>query len=184
LDLSQGREVKRVAPAAVTTGGQGTEAGHPGDRRIYPSRDERRALQRAPAGSDGSISSCRVGGQRRDGEGNYSPFDADGTLRDGLSVASGGVGECMSGSYIVVNAFRCFEGSSIRDVCYRDDRDPDRPSLLCVESPWARAAVGLQYVDEPDPSFGARLGGPPWALELASGRRCGGRRARQRRSDG
>jgi hypothetical protein len=27
----------------------------------------------------------------------YSPFDADGTLRDGLSVASGGIGGCTSG---------------------------------------------------------------------------------------
>jgi len=103
----------------------------------------------------------------------YSPLDADGTLRDGLSVASGGIGECTSGSYIVVGAFRCFEDdSSIWDVCYLDQRDVDLPSLLCVSSPWARAAVRLQYIDEPDPRFGARPGGPPWALELASGRRC------------
>jgi len=102
----------------------------------------------------------------------YSPFDADGTLRDGLSVNTGGIGDCRSGSFFVVGAYRCFEGSSIHSVCYRDDRDPQLPSLLCVASPWAKAAVRLQYTHEPAGSFGARPGGPPWALELWSGRRC------------
>jgi hypothetical protein len=102
----------------------------------------------------------------------YSPFDADGTLRDGLSVNIGGLGECTTGSFFVVGAFRCFEDNMIHDVCYRDDRDPEVPSLLCVKNPWARTAVRLQYLKEPDPSYGAKPGGRPWALELASGSRC------------
>jgi hypothetical protein len=102
----------------------------------------------------------------------YSPFDADGTLREGLSVTRGGTGECTTGSYIVVGAFRCFAGNRIYGVCYLDDRDPESPSLLCVSSPWARSAVRLTFDEDPDSSYGAKPGGLPWALELSSGTRC------------
>ena len=36
----------------------------------------------------------------------YSPFEADGTLRDGLSVNTGGIADCRSGSFFVVGAYR------------------------------------------------------------------------------
>jgi hypothetical protein len=102
----------------------------------------------------------------------YSPLDADGTLRDGLGVNLGGTAECTSRSFIVVGAYRCFEGNQIRSVCYPDSRDVEGFSVLCVSSPWARAAIRLQLDEEPDDSFAARPGGLPWALELASGVRC------------
>jgi hypothetical protein len=102
----------------------------------------------------------------------YSPFDADGTLRDGLSVTQGGAGECMTGSYIVVGAYRCFAGNRIYSVCYLDEGDPESSSLLCVSSPWARSAVRLTFDESPNGGDSARPGGLPWALELRSGTRC------------
>jgi hypothetical protein len=102
----------------------------------------------------------------------YSPFDADGTLRAGLSVTRGVPGECTTGSYIVVDAYRCFAGNRIYSVCYLDERNPATPSLLCVASPWARSAVRLTFDEDPDGSYGAKPGGLPWALELSSGTRC------------
>ncbi len=102
----------------------------------------------------------------------FSPLDADGTLRDGLSVNRGRTtADCWTGSFVVKDAYRCFEGNLIRDPCWLDDRDPDVPSLLCVQSPWSRAAVRLDLVDElPEPGAGSIQ--TPWALELASGLRC------------
>jgi hypothetical protein len=101
----------------------------------------------------------------------YSPLDPDGTLRDGLSVNQGRTtADCWIGSSVVKGAYRCFEGNLIHDPCYLDDRDPEFPSVLCVESPWSRAAVRLDVVDElPEPGKGSSQ--TPWALELASGLR-------------
>lgn len=62
----------------------------------------------------------------------------------------------------------------IHDVCYPDARDPEESSLLCVSRPWAKVAVRVQILDEPDGTYGAEPGGIPWAMELASGKRCVG----------
>jgi hypothetical protein len=104
----------------------------------------------------------------------YSPIDADGTLRDGLRVISGGAGECTSGSFWVVDAFRCFQGSLIRDVCYLDERDQDAKSVLCARDPWAKTVAQLELNERADGAGGAKPGGLPWALKLASGARCVG----------
>lgn len=102
----------------------------------------------------------------------YHAIDADGTLRDGLSVHLGaGRADCATGSYKVAEAFRCFDDDLIRDPCYPDTRDEDVTAVLCVASPWSRAATRLEVGDAlPEPSASATT---PWSLELASGARCG-----------
>ena len=104
----------------------------------------------------------------------YSPFAAGGALRPDLTVTgSDESAQCSSGSYLVVQAYRCFVGDEIHDVCYLDRRDPSLPAMVCVDAPWATRALRAAYSQDPDHSSGAKPSHPPWALELTRrGRRC------------
>jgi hypothetical protein len=111
----------------------------------------------------------------------YHPLDADGTLRDGLSVHRQGIpGSCDRASNAVTDAFECLENVAstdplhpveaidVREPCYRDDRRASA-SVLCVLSPWVPTATGFDVPALPSPRPPVRR---PWALELASGLGC------------
>jgi hypothetical protein len=106
----------------------------------------------------------------------YSPFAATGALAAGLQAAPRFGGTCSTGSFVVSNptVFRCFAGDLIYDPCYLDAgaSNPQRAVVLCITAPWAKSGVRLRLTGAPNPAFGAPAGAPPWALRLASGRRC------------
>jgi hypothetical protein len=106
----------------------------------------------------------------------YSPFTVTGGLVAGLHAAPRFGGTCSTGSFVVSSpaVFRCFAGDVIYDPCYFDAgaSNPQRAVALCVAAPWATSAVRLRLASAPDPALGAPPAAPPWALRLASGRRC------------
>lgn len=108
--------------------------------------------------------------------GGYSPFNAEGALRAGLRVTPAFGGACTTGSFVLSDdlAYRCFIGSVIRDPCFLDEvqGNSERSVVVCAESPWARDVVRLRVTGALKSSYGARPGGAPWAVRLASGRRC------------
>ena len=106
----------------------------------------------------------------------YTPFAADGSLRDGLHATPAFGGSCTTGSFLVAGpgVFRCFVGSFIHDPCYIDlgAGNAVRSVVVCVATPWSPDALRLRVRGPLDARFGVSPGGPPWALRLASGRRC------------
>lgn len=106
----------------------------------------------------------------------YSPFAPGGALRTGLRATPAYGGSCTTGSFVVPGdaVFRCFAGNLISDPCYRDAAQSNaaRAVVVCVGDPWTRKVVRLRVRGKLDSSYGARKGGPPWALRLASGARC------------
>lgn len=105
-----------------------------------------------------------------------TPFAADGSLRDGLHATPAFGGACVTGSFLVAGpgVFRCFEASFIHDPCYLDVAAGNtiRSVVVCVETPWSQSVLRLRVRAPLDARDGARPDGPPWALRLASGRRC------------
>jgi hypothetical protein len=106
----------------------------------------------------------------------YSPFAADGTLSPGLRATPAFGGTCDTGSFVVSGeaVFRCFAADVIRDPCFADvaGSTSERAVVVCVASPWAKDVVRLRVRGPLNAQGGAPSGGPPWALQLASGRRC------------
>lgn len=106
----------------------------------------------------------------------YSPFAADGALAPGLRAHPASGGTCDTGSFVIPGptVFRCFAGDVIRDPCFADvaGSTAERPLVVCAGSPWARDVVRLRVHGTLDASGGAPADAPPWALQLASGRRC------------
>ncbi|MCW2993723.1 MAG: hypothetical protein JWQ18_1218 [Conexibacter sp.] len=106
----------------------------------------------------------------------YSPFAADGTLAPGLRAHPAFGGTCDTGSFVIPGptVFRCFAGDVIRDPCFADvaGSTAARPVVVCAESPWVKDVVRLRVRGTLDASGGAPAGAQPWALQLASGRRC------------
>jgi hypothetical protein len=106
----------------------------------------------------------------------YSPFGPAGALATGLRAIPRSGGTCSTGSFIVAGptVFRCFAGDRIWDPCYLDAlrTDATRTVVVCARAPWATTVTRLRLASVPDPGLGAAPGGPPWALRLASGRRC------------
>jgi hypothetical protein len=107
----------------------------------------------------------------------YTPFAPDGSLRQSLKVTTHVGGRCDTGSYLVARrgVYRCFDGNVIRDPCFTDaaaSKASGGPVVVCVESPWATAAVSLHLDGEPSSAGQVAPGRAPWALELAGGRRC------------
>jgi hypothetical protein len=106
----------------------------------------------------------------------YTPFAADGSLRDGLHATPVFGGMCSSGSFLVgaQGVFRCFAASFIYDPCYLDAAVSNavRSVVVCVPAPWSQSVLRLRVRGPLDPRNGAPPTGLPWALRLASGRRC------------
>lgn len=106
----------------------------------------------------------------------YTPFAADGSLRDGLHATPAFGGTCSTGSFLVAGpgVFRCVQDSFIRDPCYLDTAAANaaRSVVVCIETPWSPNVLHLRVTGPLDPRYGARVDDPPWALRLASGRRC------------
>jgi hypothetical protein len=115
-------------------------------------------------------------GLARTFEVRYTPFAADGSLREGLRATPAFGGACTTGSFVVAGAgvFRCVAASSIYDPCYLDAAAgaQGRSVVACVDSPWSHKVLRLRVGEPLDGRYGARVDGPPWALRLASGRRC------------
>jgi hypothetical protein len=112
----------------------------------------------------------------RTAELRYTPFAADGSLRDGLHATPAFGGGCSTGSFLVAGpgVFRCVQASFIHDPCYLDAGATNavRSVVVCVATPWSRSVLRLRVRGPLDSRFGASPDGPPWALRLASGRRC------------
>ncbi|MEA2322560.1 MAG: hypothetical protein QOD81_2410 [Solirubrobacteraceae bacterium] len=106
----------------------------------------------------------------------YTPFTPSGSLAPGIRATPQFGGTCSTGSFVVSGptVFRCVAGDLIHDPCYLDvvESSPERPVAVCVTAPWVAGVVRLRLVTAPARTLGAPPGGPPWALRLASGRRC------------
>ena len=106
----------------------------------------------------------------------YTPFAPTGALATGLTATPRAGGACATGSFVVSSptVFRCVVGDSIADPCYLDAAASAAgpPVVVCVPAPWATGVVRLRLVSPPVAALGLPAGGPPWALRLASGRRC------------
>ena len=105
-----------------------------------------------------------------------APFDPRG-LVSGLTVSARAAGSCWTASLASSSrpdAWRCMAGNRIHDPCFAGFVGPDQVAA-CFASPWSSDVV-LLALSGPLPADVARpgtlLGGPPWALELASGERC------------
>lgn len=105
----------------------------------------------------------------------YLPFAADGATPAGVRVVSSSGGSCDTASYAVVGALRCAAGAIIRDPCWIDlaRTTPERTFVVCASDPWTRTVVRLRLTAAP-PSPLDPVAEPhrPWALRMASGRRC------------
>jgi hypothetical protein len=107
----------------------------------------------------------------------YSPFATDGSLLASLKVTTHPGGTCQTGSYVIARsgAYRCFDGNTIRDPCFRDTRASTasgEPVVACVNAPWSTHVLSLHLDGQPRSTFRVKPGGPPWAVQLASGARC------------
>jgi hypothetical protein len=106
----------------------------------------------------------------------YTPFAADGSLRAGLHARPAFGGTCSTGSFVVAGpgVFRCVQESFIYDPCYLDTAAGNavRSVVVCLETPWSPNVLRLRITGPLDPRYGAGVDDPPWALRLASGRRC------------
>jgi len=108
----------------------------------------------------------------------FRAFSPAGSLRPGLRATSRVRGSCFSGSSAVrrSDAFRCTTAASrLFDPCFLDPADPD--TLACVIDVFT-GDLALLTLDRPLPRNpgGAPPGDPsvePWAIEVASGARCG-----------
>jgi hypothetical protein len=81
-------------------------------------------------------------------------------------------GDCSTESFKSSrdDAWRCFVGGQILDPCFANPFSDGE--VLCVQSPWAHeGALVRTKLDEAN--HGARPGGRPWTVVLASGKRCG-----------
>lgn len=105
----------------------------------------------------------------------FTPFAADGGLRPGIVSRRRSGGGCHSGSFVAENssAHRCFAGNLILDPCYRAPSHSTRARVVfCVDSPWDRSAIRLGVSGRLRTSPRKARGGPPWAVQLVTGRRC------------
>jgi hypothetical protein len=106
----------------------------------------------------------------------YTPFAADGSLRDGLRATPHFGGSCVTGSFLVAapGAFRCTAATHIYDPCYLDAKAStmQRSVMVCVSAPWSRTVLRLRVRGAVSGGAAAAPTGPPWALRLASGRLC------------
>ncbi|MGZ4170285.1 MAG: hypothetical protein ACXVRN_02855 [Solirubrobacteraceae bacterium] len=106
----------------------------------------------------------------------YTPFAADGSLRDGVRATPQFGGSCATGSFLVAgpSAFRCTSATHIYDPCYLDPKAStmERSVMVCVTAPWSRNVLRLRVRGPLSGGAAAAPTGPPWALRLASGRLC------------
>jgi hypothetical protein len=105
----------------------------------------------------------------------YLPFAADGATADGLRVAAALGGSCDTASYAVVGALRCASGTMIRDPCWIDlaRTSAQRTVVVCAADPWVQTVVRLRLTAAPpSPLDPVAVPDRPWALRMASGRRC------------
>ena len=106
----------------------------------------------------------------------YTPFAADGSLRDALRASPHFGGSCVTGSFLVAapGVFRCTAATHIYDPCYLDPKTStmERSVMVCVSAPWTRIVLRLRVRGPLSGGAAAPPTGPPWALRLASGRLC------------
>jgi hypothetical protein len=101
---------------------------------------------------------------------HFTPFDAVGQLKSGYR-ASHSAGSCPQPSFVDSlrhDSWRCNTGNLIRDPCF--ESPVSDTELVCVTSPWTNKALVVRVL------LPARKGesrsSAPWALQLASRRRC------------
>lgn len=103
----------------------------------------------------------------------WSPFDAAGNIRAGLSVTRQRGGCGRESELIGSVGYRCGYGQFIVDPCWRDG--PERTDLVvCAGTPWKQSVLRLRVpklLFDDGVTFGA-IPHRPWALELVNGDRC------------
>ena len=106
----------------------------------------------------------------------YSPFSPAARPAAGFTVLPQAGGTCATASFVAIGpaAFRCTVGDRIYDPCYLDPvaSPAAAPVVDCVAAPWEAHIVRLHLAAPPNPALAAPTSLPPWALRLASGRRC------------
>ena len=126
------------------------------------------ALVALPAGGARALTPTAVA--------TYSPFAPAVRTAPGYSVAPLAGATCATASFVVAasGAFRCSVRDRIHDPCYLDPTasTPPAPVVDCATSPWVPRIVRLHLAAPPVPALAAPPDLAPWALQLASGRRC------------
>lgn len=106
-----------------------------------------------------------------------TPFGAKG-LADGLQVAEKVSGKCFArsaSSPMRPDAWRCNVGNGILDPCYQRIMGDEKQFACPVEGPWSQKVVLLTLTEAlPNPTHKEMHEEPvpPWAIELANGKRC------------
>jgi hypothetical protein len=108
----------------------------------------------------------------------FGPF-VGGRLNTSLHVAQARRGFCWTGSLADsgrTDAWRCFIGNFIHDPCFSDPSKPAPRFVVCASTPWSRRVVKIVLTrklprGQRNPA-GSPLRRAPWAVELASGKRC------------
>jgi hypothetical protein len=106
----------------------------------------------------------------------YSPFSPAVRPAAGFVVVPQTGATCATASFVALGpgAFRCAVGDRIHDPCYADPAaSPAAAAVVdCVAAPWATRIVRLHLAAPANPALAAPPSLPPWAVRLASGRRC------------
>lgn len=124
------------------------------------------ALAALPAGDAQALTPTLVA--------TYSPFAPTVRTTPGFAVVPVAGATCATASFVVAGAFRCSVRDRIHDPCYLNPTlsTPPAPVVDCAASPWAPRITRLHLPTPPVPALAAPPDVPPWALQLASGRRC------------
>jgi hypothetical protein len=107
-----------------------------------------------------------------------APF-VGGRLSSGLHVSRTRRGFCWVGSLADSgrsDAWRCLSGNLIHDPCFSDKSKPGPSFVVCPSTPWSRAVVKIVLtrklpLGQANPA-GSPLRRAPWAIEVASGKKC------------
>jgi hypothetical protein len=108
----------------------------------------------------------------------FAPF-VGGRLNTSLHVAQTRRGFCWAGSLADsgrTDAWRCFIGNVIYDPCFSDPSKRAQRFVVCASTPWSRRVTKLVLtrrlpLGQRNPA-GSPLRRAPWAIQLASGKRC------------
>ena len=70
-----------------------------------------------------------------------SPLNSAGKVAAPYKVVTAGDGYCWTSSFVNGRLYRCFEGNSILDPCWKQ---PGRAAVVCLPRPWSTHAVRVR----------------------------------------
>lgn len=138
--------------AVVLAGGLALVAVHTAPR---PSRASAASVQTAPtAATQATTTTVR----------RVRLLDAHGHLRARYAVASTRRGYCWTTSFVNGHLYRCFQGNTIRDPCWKES---GRYSVVCPSWPWSSQVTRLRLTEHLPGT--ARYGPRLWGLRAGGG---------------